>query len=91
MSIHAPIPHPTNNLCQTLTGRAHAEAHAKALTAARGAMTNRTISTAQLCNAFDILSQSGTVADTARADLIRARLRRMRGIATATNVQGGAA
>lgn len=83
--------HPTNNFCERFAGRAHAEAHAKALTAARGAMADHTISTAQLCNAFDILSQSGTDADTARADLIRARLRRMRGIATATNVQGGAA
>ena len=83
--------HPTNNFCERFAGRAHAEAHAKNLAAARGAMSDRSISTAQLCNAFDILSQSGTDTDTARADLIRARLRRMRGIATGSNAQGGAA
>jgi hypothetical protein len=82
--------HPTNNLCQIIAARAQRDEN---LLTARAIMLAREATSAQLDAACEILTRHGDHIDYARAEMIRARIRRDLRHATALSdrSQGGAA
>ena len=84
--------HPTNNLCRIFSARSRAQQRTKALIAARGAMFDRDATPAKLLADCKTLMRDGDQTDYARAEMIRARIRRkIRTAITSAGTHGGAA